>query len=240
MKVAIVTGGTKGIGKGIAKMLLSEGYKVYINYSMDNAGATMAAEEFSCISNNYEIIRAPQNDSNLFKRFIEHIKCSESNIDCIICNAGSTNRKSVWDLTDQDWTDVFQVSLNSHFYLIRDLHPIIRNNARIIFIGSLMGIYPHSVSLPYGVSKAAVHALAKNLVKEFVGTGITVNAIVPGFVETEWQKNKPMEIRNNICQKTASGRFATIEEIVSGVRFCIENSFLNGAILEISGGYCFK
>ena len=109
-----------------------------------------------------------------------------------------------------------------------------------LFTGSLMGILPHSVSLSYGVTKAAVLALAKNLVKFFEDTDTTVNAIAPGFVETEWQKNKPQEIRNNIYNKTAIKRFADPKEIADAVRFCINNAFVNGSIIEVSGGYCFK
>ena len=133
-----------------------------------------------------------------------------------------------------------QVAVNSHFYLIRDCHEMIEPDSRIIFIGSMMGVLPHGTSLPYGVSKAAVHALAKNLVKEFEGTGTTVNAIAPGFVETEWQKNKPQHIRENIYGKTAIKRFATVNEIANAVAFCLDNQFVNGSVIEVSGGYCFK
>jgi 3-oxoacyl-[acyl-carrier protein] reductase len=104
----------------------------------------------------------------------------------------------------------------------------------------MMGIYPHGTSLAYGVSKAAVHALAVNLVKCFEGTGTTVNAIAPGFVETQWQKDKPDQIRKNICAKTALNRFASVEEVADAVRFCIKNQFVNGSIIEVSGGYNYK
>ena len=133
-----------------------------------------------------------------------------------------------------------QINVNSNLFLIRDLFDKIPPHSRIVFIGSLMGIHPHGTSIAYGVTKSAVHALALNLVKCFEGTGTTINAIAPGFVETEWQKEKPQEIRNNICNKTALKRFATVEEIADAVKFCLNNDFINGSILEISGGYSFK
>ena len=132
------------------------------------------------------------------------------------------------------------VNLNSHFYLIRDLNELIAHNSRIIFIGSLLGKFPHATSLPYGVAKSAVHSLAQNLVKDFADSGTTVNVIAPGFIDTEWQKNKPIEIRNNICKKTALGRFGEIQEVVNAVSFCINNPFINGAVIDINGGYSFK
>ena len=103
-----------------------------------------------------------------------------------------------------------------------------------------MGLQPHGMVLAYGVTKSAVHALCKNLVKEFEGTDTTVNTVVPGFVDTPWQKEKPEEIKQNIYKKTAIHRFATIEEIVDAFRFCIDNPFVNGSLIEVNGGYSYK
>ena len=129
---------------------------------------------------------------------------------------------------------------NSHFFLIRDLWNQIQSDARIIFIGSLMAVHPHATSLPYGVAKSALHALAKNLLKDFEGTNVTINTIAPGFVGTEWQKNKPQEIKNNIYNKTALHRFATPDEIAEVVKFLLHNPFVNGDVIEVSGGYSYK
>ncbi len=240
MKYAVVTGGSKGIGLEIVKNLLNRGYSVIANYSSDDSHAENVRHELQMYGDRFTLIKANQSARAEFKDFISFIRNKFNNVDCIVCNAGATLRKNTFDITDSEWQSVFDVSLNSHFFLIRDLHDMINNDARIIFIGSMMGVYPHATSLPYGVSKAAVHALARNLVKDFEGTGITVNAIVPGFVETEWQKTKPYAIRENIYKKTASGRFAHPAEIVSAVNFCLENAFVNGSLIEISGGYCYK
>jgi 3-oxoacyl-[acyl-carrier protein] reductase len=83
---------------------------------------------------------------------------------------------------------MMEVAVNSHYIMCREFFPIIPNGSRILFTGSQMGLQPHGMVLAYGVTKSAVHALCKNLVKEFEGTGTTVNAIVPGFVETPWQR----------------------------------------------------
>jgi 3-oxoacyl-[acyl-carrier protein] reductase len=144
------------------------------------------------------------------------------------------------DISDEDWEQVMQVNVNSYLFLIRDLFDTIPPDSRIVFIGSLMAIHPHGTSLAYGVTKSAVHALALNLVKCFEGTNTTVNVIAPGFVETEWQKEKPLQIRQNIYNKTAIKRFALVEEVADAVKFCISNPFVNGSVIEISGGYSFK
>lgn len=240
MKTAIVTGGTKGIGKSIVVELLKQDYFVWTNYANDDKAAEDASKDFQKISSHYKIIKADQSQKKSFYQFIKGIRENSKAINCIIGNTGLTVRKKNFEITDDDWEKVMFATVNSHFYLIRDLHTLIENNSRIVFIGSMLGILPHATSLPYGVSKAALHALGKNLVKEFEGTGTTVNIIAPGFVETEWQKNKPLEIRNNIYQKTAIKRFATPKEVADTVMFCINNSYINGSVLEINGGYSFK
>lgn len=231
MKTAIVTGGTSGIGLGVAKMLLGKGYYVYTTY----VGA-----DFTEKIANFEPIKVDQTNREELYRFIAHIKEKCSNIDCIVCNAGMTIRKSFTETTDYDWDCMMEVAVNSHYILVRELYSLIPAGSRIIFTGSQMGLMPHAMVLSYGVTKAAVHALAKNLVKEFEGTGTTVNAIVPGFVETPWQKEKPEEIKQNIYRKTAIHRFASVEEVVDAYRFCIENPFVNGSLIEVNGGYSYK
>ena len=229
--IAIVTGGTSGIGLGVAKMLIEKGYYVYATYA-HNA----PTEQIE----NLEAIRVDQSDREQLYRFIDYIKDKCSCINCIICNAGTSIRKSFTEATDDDWDAMMEIAVNSHYILIRELFGIIAPDSRILFTGSQMGITPHATVLSDGVTKAAVHALAKNLVKEFEGTGTTVNAIAPGFVETTWHAGKPQEIRENICRKTAIHRFSTVEETVDAYRFCIENPFVNGSIIEINGGYSYK
>ena len=231
MKKAIVTGGTSGIGLGVAKMLLAKGYYVY---------ATYVASDYEEKIENFEPIKVDQSDREELYSFIAQIKQKCKHIDSIICNAGMSIRKSFTDTTDKDWDTQMEVAVNSHYIIIRELYNLIPHGSRIIFTGSQMGLMPHAMVLSYGVTKAAVHALARNLVKEFEGTGTTVNAIVPGFVETPWQKEKPEEIKQNIYRKTAIHRFATVDEIVAAYRFCIENPFVNGSLIEVNGGYSYK
>ena len=231
MKTAIVTGGTSGIGLGVAKMLLTKGYRVY---------ATYVGPDFEENIENFEPIKVDQSNREELYAFINRIKLECKEIDCIVCNAGMSLRKSFTETTDKDWDTMMEVAVNSHYILVRELYSLIPNGSRIIFTGSQMGLMPHAMVLSYGVTKAAVHALAKNLVKEFEGTGTTVNAIVPGFVETPWQKEKPEEIKQNIYRKTAIHRFATVDEVVEAYRFCIDNSFVNGSLIEVNGGYSYK
>lgn len=239
MKIALVTGGTRGIGRGISMMLLKRGFFVYATYSSDDESARSCSRSFSEISSDFSIEKVNNGDYKQLKALTDKIRIRGS-VRCIVFNAGCTLRKPLSQITNEEWECSLSINLNSNVYIIRDLMDSIAPESRLIFIGSMMGILPHAMSLSYGVSKAAVHALAKNLVKEFDGTGTTVNVIAPGFVETEWQKNKPENIRANICAKTALHRFADVDEVVKGVEFCMDNQFVNGSIIEIDGGYCYK
>ncbi|MBO5628770.1 MAG: SDR family oxidoreductase [Aeriscardovia sp.] len=231
MKYAIVTGGTSGIGLGVAKMLLEKGYYVI---------ATYVGPDFTKKMTNYEAVKTDQSLRQDVYTFLDYVKSKTNHIDCLICNAGMSIRKPFTETTDEDWDKQMEVAVNSHFIMVRELFPIIPDDSRIIFTGSQMAVHPHATVLSYGVTKSAVCALAKNLVKEFEGTGTTVNAIIPGFVETPWQKEKPEEIKQNIYRKTAIHRFASIDEVVDAYRFCIDNPFVNGSMIEVNGGYCYK
>lgn len=230
-KVAVVTGGTSGMGFGVAKMLLSKGYYVF---------ATYVGPDFSEYIENFEPIKCDQSNREEVHKFIDYVKSKTSHLNCLHCNAGLSIRKTFTEYTDHDWDIMMEVAVTSHYIMCREFYPIIPAGSRVLFTGSQMGIQPHGTVLAYGVTKSAIHALCKNLVKEFEGSGTTVNAIVPGFVDTPWQKEKSEEIKNNIYQKTAIHRFASIDEIVDAFRFCIDNPFVNGSLIEVNGGYNYK
>lgn len=231
MKYAVVTGGTSGMGLGVARMLLEKGYYVF---------ATYVGPDFEEKMDDFEALKIDQTKRAEVYSFISYVKRQTNHLDCLVCNAGVSIRRSFTEMKDNEWDAMMEVAVNSHYIMVREFYPIIPHDSRILFTGSQMGLDPHATVLAYGVSKSAVHALCKNLVKEFEGTGTTVNAIVPGFVETPWQKEKPEEIKQNIYKKTAIHRFASVDEIVDAFRFCLDNSFVNGSLIEINGGYCFR
>ena len=231
MKYAVVTGGTSGIGFGVAKMLLGKGYKVF---------ATYIGPDFEEKIENFEALKVDQTNRKEVYQFIDYVKSQTDQLHCLVCNAGVSIRRTFTEMKDSEWDAMMEVAVTSHYIMCREFYPIIPSGSRILFTGSQMGLHPHGMILAYGVTKSAIHALCKNLVKEFEGTGTTVNAIVPGFVDTPWQAAKPEEIKQNIYKKTAIHRFASVDEIVDAFRFCIDNPFVNGSLIEVNGGYCYK
>ena len=144
------------------------------------------------------------------------------------------------ELSFEDWERVFFANIHFPVFLLQKIVGRINKGGSIVFTGSLMGIQPHSVSLAYGVTKSAVHALVKNMVKFLVPYELRVNAVAPGFVDTEWQKTKPAEIRRNIENKVSLGRFCDPDELAEVYKMLIENSYFNGEVVVVDGGYSYK
>ena len=132
-------------------------------------------------------------------------------------------------------TDIINVNLTEPFFLVQKTK--MNDNGRIIFISSILAEIPHSISISYPVTKAAINALVKNLVKHFAERKITVNAVAPGFIDTDWHKNKSEEVMKKITDRIALGWFGNVENVSSLVMEIINNDYINGQILTVDGGY---
>ena len=248
-KYAIITGGTKGIGKEVAICLAKAGYDLLLLYGPDTDEEVDAAES-ACSSYGINVTSLHADISNrqsvdVISRYL-NVQSSKFKvqslkfIDAVVFNAGLTYRETFEKIEPAEWERIFFANVHFPVFLLQQLVGMIKPGGSVVFTGSLMGIEPHATSLSYGVTKSAVHALTKNLVKFLAPYNIRVNAVAPGFVDTEWQKNKPPEIRRNIEQKIALGRFCAPEELAEVYKMLIENTYLNGEIIVIDGGYSYK
>jgi 3-oxoacyl-[acyl-carrier protein] reductase len=239
-RTALVTGATQGIGKAIARRLLQEGWIVIVTFAYDSK-ANETYSEFSGIApQRVFLLEADITDLNSIDLIDGFLEDKKMTVDAVVLNAGITDRSNFGSITPENWGNVFTANVHYPVFLLQKIFDRLNPNGCITFTGSLMAVHPHSVSLAYGVSKASVHALVKNLVKFFAEKGIRVNGVAPGFVDTEWQKNKPAEIRNSINSKLAAGRFCTPEELTDVYMLLINNSYLNGEIVVCDGGYSYK
>ena len=238
MNIVLVTGGTKGIGKAIVLKYLHQGCYAIITY--DETAELFQRELDVNYKDKYEIIKADLSKIEEVKIMCNIIRCKYRKIDYLILNAGVTNRNSFSDMTIDEWNYVINVNLTMPFFIVQSLVDCIIKGGSILFIGAVMGIYPHAISIPYAVSKAGVHMLSRQLVKHLAPYKITVNTIAPGFVDTPWQKSKPLEQRIRIENKIALKRFALPEEIAQLCWDISQNAYINGSLLEIDGGYCYE
>lgn len=240
-KWVLITGGTKGIGKAVAECLAKAGYSLVLTYASDKEGALRVADG---LLQQYKVeactFQADISDRKSIEKIESFLTERSMRLDAVIFNAGLTCRDPFEELDMAEWERVFFANVHFPVFLLQRIVALINKGGSIVFTGSLMGIQPHSVSLAYGVTKSAVHALVKNMVKFLVPYELRVNAVAPGFVDTEWQKTKPAEIRRNIENKVSLGRFCDPGELAEVYEMLVENSYFNGEVIVVDGGYSYK
>lgn len=237
VKYVLVTSSTSGIGKAIGKLFLQSGYYVFFNYSKNEENRIKLEQEISEFKGKYSIIKTDLSKFENINFLYEEVKKVVNVLDCIVLNTGITNRKSFESITVDEWNDVMNTNLNIPFFIVQKFSEMIKDNGSIIFIGAVMGIVSHAVSIPYGVSKAGLHMLARSLVKVFKDRNITVNVVAPGFINTDWQLSKEPDHRKRIENKIALNRFGKPEEVAQVCMSIVENQYINGAIINVDGGY---
>ncbi len=240
-KYVFITGGTKGIGKAVAECLAKSGYHLVLTYAADTETANKTSLE---LTQKYGVsvltLQADNSDIKSIDTIASFLTEKDLYLDALVMNAGMTCRDPFEKLQYQDWEKVFCANVHFPVFLLQRIVNRIRKGGSVVFTGSLMAIEPHSVSLAYGVTKSAVHSLVKNLVKFMVPYEVRVNGVAPGFVDTEWQKTKPAEIRQNIERKVSLGRFCDPAELAEVYKMLIENRYFNGEIVVVDGGYSYK
>jgi NAD(P)-dependent dehydrogenase (short-subunit alcohol dehydrogenase family) len=229
MKHALVTGSTRGIGLAIAKRLIGAGWFVFTN-GRGEAPSGLPKERHVFVRAD---LSTPGGADALADAVLRH--CGK--LDLVVPNAGATCRKPFSETEYADWRRVMDTNVNMPFLLVRRLSAGIADGGSVVFVSSAMALFPHAASLPYGVSKAAVNMLARGLVKELSPRGIRVNAVCPGFIDTEWQREKPPWLREKIEGRIALRRFGTPEEVADACVVLAECGYVNGAVLSVDGGY---
>lgn len=240
-KQALITGGTKGIGRAIAVCLAKAGYDLLLTYNTDETtAANLAAALRKDHAVKVDMLQADITQKESIDRIENRLNDSGVKLDALVLNAGTTYRTTFEEMNLAEWERQFFANVHFPVFLLQRIVGRMQRGATVVFTGSLMGIEPHATSLSYGVTKSAVHALTKNLVKFLTPYGVRVNAVAPGFVDTDWQKNKPVEIRRNIEAKVAMGRFCHPDEVAEIYRMLIENNYMNGSVVVVDGGYAYR
>ena len=238
----LITGGTDGIGKAIVLEILRHSQsaedRVIVNYGHNEE---KAKNFLSCLSDEDRskviLIKADMSSEAGLNGFVDAVLKAVPAIDHIVSNIGIGEYAKFDDYTMEMWNRVITTNLTIPTFLIQKLKPYISNGGSILFVGSYAGICAYSSSLVYSISKAGVVYLAKALVKEFDTQGVRVNAIAPGFIETSWQNNRSAESYDRINKKIALHRFGEPEEVADMAYHVLMNTYMNGSIIEIHGGY---
>ena len=242
-KVTVITGGTSGIGRGIAEKILAESAaedRVFVTYGHNEDKAQAFLENLPLEKRSQVILmKADMSSYEDMMDFVAELKGQADHIDWLVSNAGVSTYAKYEDYTFEEWTRIVNTNLSVPVFMVKELRPMMSEGGSILFTGSYAGQQAYSSSLVYGVTKAAIHFLAKSLVKEFEPKGITVNAIAPGFIETPWHSARTQESYDRINKKIPLHRFGTVEEVADMAFAVLGNGYMNGSVVDIHGGYDF-
>jgi acetoacetyl-CoA reductase len=239
-KVAIVTGGTRGIGGAITRMLAKAGVKVAAGYSRGKEGAEKLKSELEKDGSKVSIHQGSVHSPQDCERVVKEAVAQWGRVDFLINNAGITIDKTVRRMTDEDWTGVMDVNLSGTFRMTKSVleHMIAQGSGRIVNISSVIGQTGNIGQANYAASKAGLIGFTKSLALETAQRGITVNAVAPGFIATEMVGAIPKEILDKIVERIPQRRLGKPEEVARVVRFLLEDesSYITGAVFNINGG----
>lgn len=240
-KVALVTGGSRGIGKAISIKLAKEGASIIINYSKDDKKAKETLEEIESFGGYAKLYKGDISNQNTCKEIIEYIIKTFGKIDILVNNAGVSYRGLFMDNSFEDINNIFSINLFSAMYLSKEAipHMLSKGSGNIINISSIWGESGASCEVLYSSTKGALNLFTKALAKEVAPMGIRVNAIAPGVIETEMNSFLEEEERASLEEEIPFGRFGKSEEVANLVAFLCDEKceYLTGQILKIDGAY---
>ena len=235
-RLAVVTGGIRGIGSAIALNLKNKGYDVATTYNNNKELATNFSKKYKIktyswnVSNYFECLRGIDNVEQDFNK----------PVDILINNAGITSDNMLHKMDFDNWHKVIETNLTSCYNMTKAVIGKMRNNkfGRIISISAVNGLTGQFGQTNYSASKAGIIGFSKALAKESAKKNITVNVVAPGYIETDMMQNVPKEILNNIISQIPAGRLGKPEEIARVVSFLAsdDSSFITGATISVNGG----
>ncbi len=239
-KTAVITGASRGIGRAIALKLAELGANVVVNYSNSSNKAEEVVNEIKDIGREAMAIKADVSNPEDVNAFVKEVSKKFDSIDILINNAGITKDTLLIRMKDEDWEKVIDINLKGT-YLCTKLFGkkmMKQRSGKIINITSVVGIMGNAGQANYAASKAGVIGFTKSIAKEFSSRNINVNAIAPGFIETEMTDSLSDEIRENYTKSIPLGKLGKAEDIANVVAFLCsqESNYITGQVINVDGG----
>jgi len=237
-KIAVVTGGSRGIGASIAKGLGREGATVVINYNHSHDQAQAVVEEIRAMGSSAVAVQADISEAEATKVFIENILGDFGKIDILVNNAGITRDRTFKKMSFEEWHKVIDTNLSSAFNTCKVALPSMleQKSGRIINISSVIGQAGGFGQSNYAAAKAGLIGFTKSLALETAKAGVTVNAICPGFIATEMVNEMPENVREAIIAQVPMRKLGEPAEVAKGVLFLCESEYMTGQCLNLNGG----
>ncbi len=243
IKTALVTGGSRGIGKGIAYALAKEGYQVFLTYVSKPEEAEQVAKDIRADGGKAEAFCLDVGDSDAVATFFEANIKGKVELSVLVNNAGITKDGFLIRMKDADFDSVLGINLRGSFVCLREAAKIMSKQrfGRIINVSSVVGQMGNAGQVNYAASKAGLHGMTMSCAKELAGRNITVNTVAPGFIETDMTANLPEDVRKAYEEAIPLKRMGSVEDVANAVVFLAsENAaYITGQILAVNGGmYC--
>lgn len=239
-KIVLVTGAGRGIGASIAKRFASEGAEVIVNYSGNDEAAQKTVDEITATGGQAQKYKCSVNDSESVKVMIDEIIKKFGRIDILVNNAGITKDGLMLRMTDEDFDRVIDVNLKGTFNCTKYVskYMLKQKSGKIINISSVVGLSGNAGQVNYSASKAGIIGITKSAAKELSSRGITVNAVAPGYVDTDMTKVLSDNIRNEILKNIPLQRMGNVEDISNCVAFLASEdaSYITGQVMSVDGG----
>ena len=234
-KVAIVTGGSRGIGAAIVRLLAENSYTVILNYNKSESQAMEIANQNS----NIHIFQADISNPKEVIMLINYTYNNFGRIDLLVNNAGIDLWKTIDEVSEEEYDTVMNTNLKSAFIASKEAVPymIKQHSGSIINISSIWGITGASCETVYSISKAGMDGLTKSLAKELAPSNIRVNSIAPGAINTDMNKGYSIEELEKLTEEIPLGKMGEPEDIAQAVLFLAKNDYITGQVLEINGGW---
>ena len=238
-KVAIVTGGSKGIGAQIVKILANENYKVILNYNNSKEKAEKIQQELLEQGKEIEMIKADVSKKDEAKNLLQFTFDKYGKIDVLINNAGISQEGLFIDVTEDAWQKIINTNLNSVFYCTQQAlnYMIPKKQGCIINISSIWGETGASCEVAYSTTKAAINGMTKALAKEVGPSNIRVNAIAPGIIDTDMNKNLETKELEQIKQEIPLNKIGKAIDVARCVKWLVDDEYTTGQIISINGGW---
>ena len=241
-KIAVVTGGSRGIGAAIAKKLASQGMTVIINYCGSEGRALAVKSEIEAAGGQAEAWRCDVSDCGQCESFVKAVMEKYGRIDVLVNNAGITRDGLMMRMTDENFSRVIDTNLKGTFYMMRFVsrHMLKAKKGRIINMASVVGLMGNAGQVNYAASKAGVIGATKSAAKELASRGITVNAVAPGFIDTEMTGGLSEKVQEQILTQIPLGTFGKPEDIANCAAFLAsdEAAYITGQVIQVDGGMC--
>ena len=239
-KIVLVTGAGRGIGASIAKRFASEVAEVIVNYSGNDEAAQKTVDEITATGGQAQKYKCSVNDSESVKVMIDEIIKEFGRIDILVNNAGITKDGLMLRMTDEDFDRVIDVNLKGTFNCTKYVskYMLKQKSGKIINISSVVGLSGNAGQVNYSASKAGIIGITKSAAKELSSRGITVNAVAPGYVDTDMTKVLSDNIRNEILKNIPLQRMGNVEDISNCVAFLASEdaSYITGQVISVDGG----